>query len=233
MYGLPKDLDLSFFVGTTLIQLGIGEHQIAFVLHPDVGVPFLPGKSDVPTIDLATVEHHLSPGERIAWVGRSDPAKHFTRADVFLVPFTIVWGGGAIGFEIAAIVSGNVLFILFGIPFGLMGLHLFAGRFFYKAYRKRRTVYALTDRRAMTIFRGRRGEVVEAAYLQAIANVSINTDSHGRGSVEFGNASTSRTRYDPNTGLWNAGTGGGGFYDIEDPRGVANLVERLREGADG
>ena len=36
MYGLPEDLDLSFFVGTTLIQLGMGEHQIAFVLHPDV-----------------------------------------------------------------------------------------------------------------------------------------------------------------------------------------------------
>jgi hypothetical protein len=36
MYGLPEDLDLSFFIGTTLIQLGMGEHQIAFVLHPDV-----------------------------------------------------------------------------------------------------------------------------------------------------------------------------------------------------
>lgn len=36
MYGLPEDLDLSFFVGTTLIQLGMGEHQIEFVLHPDV-----------------------------------------------------------------------------------------------------------------------------------------------------------------------------------------------------
>ena len=43
-------------------------------------------QSDVRTIDLATVEHHLSAGERIAWVGRSDPAKHFTRAD-----------GGALG----------------------------------------------------------------------------------------------------------------------------------------
>jgi hypothetical protein len=36
MYGLPEDLDLSFFVGTTLIQLGMGEHQIQFVLHPNV-----------------------------------------------------------------------------------------------------------------------------------------------------------------------------------------------------
>ena len=34
--GLPEDLDLSFFVGRSLIQLGMGEHQIQFVLHPDV-----------------------------------------------------------------------------------------------------------------------------------------------------------------------------------------------------
>ena len=36
MYGLSEDLDLSFFVGTSLIQLGMGEHHIAFALHPDV-----------------------------------------------------------------------------------------------------------------------------------------------------------------------------------------------------
>jgi hypothetical protein len=36
MYGLPEDLDLSFFAATSLIQLGMGEHQITFVLHPDV-----------------------------------------------------------------------------------------------------------------------------------------------------------------------------------------------------
>src|SRR5947208_21364 len=36
MFGLPDDLDLSFFVGISLIQLGMGEHQIIFVLHPDV-----------------------------------------------------------------------------------------------------------------------------------------------------------------------------------------------------
>jgi hypothetical protein len=36
LYGLPEDLDLSFFVDTTLTQLGMGEHQIIFSLHPDV-----------------------------------------------------------------------------------------------------------------------------------------------------------------------------------------------------
>ena len=34
MHGVPKDLDLSHFVGKTLIQLGIGEFQVQFNFHP-------------------------------------------------------------------------------------------------------------------------------------------------------------------------------------------------------
>jgi len=53
----------------------------------------------------------------------------------------------------------------------------------------------------------------------------------GRGSVEFGRSSA------PESGLANTGlesvnrrelTSGIAFYDIEDPEGVADLVERLR-----
>ena len=34
MYGVPKDLDLSGFVGATLIQVCLGESQIQFHFHP-------------------------------------------------------------------------------------------------------------------------------------------------------------------------------------------------------
>jgi hypothetical protein len=34
MHGVPKDLDLSFLRGATLIQLGVGEFQIQFHFHP-------------------------------------------------------------------------------------------------------------------------------------------------------------------------------------------------------
>jgi hypothetical protein len=178
--------------------------------------------------DLDTVERHLSPGEQIEWVGRPDPSKHFTRADVFLVPFTILWGGFAMVWESAAIFSGSPFFMVFGIPFVFVGLYLIAGRFFHKAYRKRRTVYAVTDRRVLTIYHGRRGEAVEATYLRAIPSVSTTSDSHGRGSIEFGNTLPAVARY-ANSGMWMPFAGGGGFYDIEDPGGVADLVERLRE----
>ena len=35
MHGVPKDLDLSIFVGKALSLVGIGEHQVSFHFHPE------------------------------------------------------------------------------------------------------------------------------------------------------------------------------------------------------
>jgi hypothetical protein len=184
--------------------------------------------------DLDTVERHLSSGERIEWVGRPDPAKHFTRGDVFLVPFSIMWGGFAIFWESSAIAGGaGPFFALWGIPFVAVGLYFMFGRFIYKAHRKRRTIYAVTNRRVMTIVQGRRAESVDATHLGLIPNISTSAVSNGSGSVEFGLSSPMAGWYG-NSGVEFFARGqmagsGVSFYDIEDPRGVADLVERLRD----
>jgi uncharacterized membrane protein len=184
--------------------------------------------------DLDTVERHLSSGERIEWVGRPDPAKHFTRGDVFLVPFSVMWGGFAIFWESSAIAGGGgPFFALWGIPFVAIGLYFMVGRFIYKAHRKRRTIYAVTNRRVMTIVKGRHAESVDATYLGSIPSISTSAVSNGSGSVEFGLSSPMAGWYG-NSGVEFFARGqmagsGVSFYDIEDPRGVADLVERLRD----
>jgi uncharacterized membrane protein len=184
--------------------------------------------------DLDAVERHLSSGEHLEWVGRPDPTKHFTPADVFLIPFSILWGGFSIFWEASAIGGGGgPFFALWGIPFVAIGLYFIFGRFIYKANRKRRTIYAVTSRRVMAIVRGRRGESVEATYLRSIPNISTSAVSDGRGSVGFGLSSPMAGRY-ANSGMEFLARGqmssaGVSFYDIEDPRGVADLVERLRD----
>jgi uncharacterized membrane protein len=184
--------------------------------------------------DLDTVEQHLSSAERIEWVGRPDPAKHFTRGDVFLVPFSIMWGGFSIFWEASAISGGaGPFFALWGIPFVVIGLYFIFGRFIYKARRKRRTIYAVTNRRVMTIVKGRHDESVEATYLRSIPNISTSAVSNGDGSVEFGLSSPMTGSYG-NSGMeffarGQMASSGVSFYDIEDPRGVADLVERLRD----
>jgi len=180
--------------------------------------------------ELETVERHLSSGEHIEWVGTPDPTKRFTPADRYLIPFSLFWGGFAIFWVIGAS-SGGGFFGLFGLPFVALGLYFIFGRFVYKAYRKRRTVYAVTDRRVMEIFRGRQGDSVDAVYLRSIPNISTSVGSNGRGSVEFGISSRGYSSY-ANTGMEFFARGqlasGVSFYDIEDPQGVADLVERLR-----
>ena len=135
--------------------------------------------------------------------------------------------------EAAAISSGSGFAVLWGIPFVLIGLYMIFGRFIYKASRKRRTTYAVTDRRVMATVRGRSGESVEATYLRSIPNISTSAVAGGRGSVEFGLSSPMSGWYG-NSGMEFLGRGqmassGVSFFDIEDPRGVADLVERLRE----
>ena len=181
--------------------------------------------------DVTALERHLSPDERIEWVGKPDPAKHFTRADVFLIPFSILWGGFAIFWEASAIGGGGGFFALWGIPFVAIGLYFIGGRFIYKANRKRRTTYAVTDRRVLTLVRGRRGESVDAMYLRSIPSIATNADSDGRGNVEFGVSSPAAGWY-ANSGMELFGRGqsaGLGFYDIDDARAVADLVEGLRD----
>jgi hypothetical protein len=141
----------------------------------------------------------------------------------------------AIFWETSAIAGGaGPFFALWGVPFVLIGLYFIAGRFFYKAHRKRRTIYAVTDRRVMTVVERGRGATIEATYLRAIPNISTSMQSDGRGSIEFGISSRFGQWY-ANTGMEffargrSAATTGVAFYDIDDPRGVADLVECLRQ----
>src|SRR5919201_2297721 len=84
---------------------------------------------------------HLVAGEKILWVGRPDPSKRFERSDLFLVPFSLLWGGFALFWEAAVIAHGSFFGTLWGIPFVAIGLYMTAGRFVYKAWVRRSTLY--------------------------------------------------------------------------------------------
>ncbi len=189
------------------------------------------GITAITQLQCQSLERQLQPDEWVAWAGGPDPAKRANRADAFLIPFSVMWGGFAIFWESAAIASGDPFFILWGLAFVVIGLYFMVGRFFYKANRRRRTVYAVTNRRVMSVVEKRDGVSVEARYLHSLPSVSTNTNAHGYGSIEFDNSGP--------VPAWMGDTGmeffGGGrmrvglcFYDVEDAPEVAALVERLR-----
>lgn len=99
---------------------------------------------------------YLDRGEKLVWEGapaggiRIRPSDLFQSLfGLFFLGFSVFWvymaatmGGGAPG-------PFGVIFPLFGLPFVAVGIYLVAGRFFWKAYVRGRTRYALTDKRAI------------------------------------------------------------------------------------
>lgn len=73
-----------------------------------------------PTLVLSK---ELASGERLLWSGRPQQGVVVRRADLFLIPFSLLWCGFAVFWEATVLTSkAPLLFRLWGIPFVLVGL---------------------------------------------------------------------------------------------------------------
>lgn len=175
------------------------------------------------------LQRYLQPGERILWTGRPDPSRLIGRADGFLIPFSLMWGGFAIVWESGVLLTGAPLFFwLWGIPFVVVGQYFIWGRFVYKRWDRRRTVYALTNQRAMILGRGS----LQSVFLNQLAAIHQTARADGSGSLEFGSPGAQGRGYWANTGmdLFAPGSGVPAFYDIPDLAKVDRLVNEARSG---
>jgi hypothetical protein len=81
----------------------------------------------------------LRPNEHIYWRCQPDARKVFGPGDLFLVPFTLQWGGSAIFWEVGATRAGFYFGPVFGLAFVCIGLYLILGRFFYKRWSRKQS----------------------------------------------------------------------------------------------
>ena len=168
----------------------------------------------------------LGPGEMLAWQGEPDGRLFVLRKhDIFMIPFSLLWGGFAIFWEYTAYTSGApFFFLLFGIPFVLIGLFMIIGRFFVDAHIRRNTDYALTNERVIistTAF----GRKVMAKPITAQTSLTL-TPGPG-GAISFGMPET-QTQPQFNRPQWGGRLTGFTFELIDDADDVYQLVRRMQ-----
>jgi hypothetical protein len=107
------------------------------------------------------IQPELLSGESLLWAGKPNPNKLFHSDDWYIIPFSLLWGGFAIFWEASVLGylgsskgTPSTFMVLWGIPFVLFGQYMIWGRFLYDAWVKRRTYYALTNRRVLILQEG-------------------------------------------------------------------------------
>lgn len=143
------------------------------------------------TSDTSTLTPILDSGERLLWSGQPRRGLRLSSQDIFLIPFSLLWGGFAIFWEVSAIAmtakAGPVgyVFPLFGLPFVFAGLYLIFGRFFVDAYLRERTFYGVTNERII-IVSGFFSRQIKSLQLRTLTDVSLTERGDRTGTITFG-----------------------------------------------
>jgi hypothetical protein len=195
-----------------------------------------------------SIQSQLVGGESIAWIGKPNSSVIFHKQDLFLIPFSLLWGGFAIfwegsvaGFWNHGTRNGAWIFgMIWGIPFVVIGQYLIWGRFIYDLWLKGRTYYAVTNRRVIVLQKGWSQKIV-AAHLDSVPALTKEGSDAGPGTLSFApntsffsgfqGASSSRSRQ--GWGAWNSMSIAGTpiFRDIDNLDYVYRIVSDLREKA--
>jgi hypothetical protein len=124
--------------------------------------------------------------------------------DVFLVPFSLLWGGFAISWNADVWTANTPLeFRLFGLPFLIAGVYVTVGRFVLDAWIRSRLRYVLTDRRVLIVREGP-FRSVRSLDLKHLPELELIERHDGSGTILFGDADSS---------WWSRGRGGDiGFW---------------------
>jgi len=181
----------------------------------------------------------LSLGETVLWQGKSEKWRFVTMGPLnmmFMVPFSLAWGGFFLFLEALAIQSGSILGILFVAPFTLFGLYQIAGRFWTGVRCWENTYYAVTNRRVL-IRLGTFWPTVTSLPLSEISSVRIQGRRRGIGHINLnsGECHVYNSVYFCQPGPSYAYIRGGrmpvpSFRYIREPERVYDLIISLRKG---
>jgi hypothetical protein len=150
--------------------------------------------SELPHEAERIIAKQLSSTEKLLWAGRPRQGLLLRRADLFGIPFSLVWGGFAFFWMYMVLTKGAPLFaVLWGIPFVLMGLYMIFGRFLVDARQRANTYYGVTNERII-IVSGSHGQEVISLPVQTLTNLTLVEGRDRSGTILF--------NPEPPFGLW-------------------------------
>ncbi len=140
-------------------------------------------------MDDEAFQDRLLDGERIVWSGRPAGGLLLTGRDLFLIPFSLLWGGFTIFWEWMALRLPRtpVMMPLFGIPFVLMGIYFILGRFLVDAWLRSLTRYAVTNQRVLML-RLPPFSSFSAMAIDRLPTLTLEERSGGQGTIRFQDA---------------------------------------------
>lgn len=168
-------------------------------------------------------QNWLNPGESIAWTGRPPQGIQFSKHDIFLVPFSLLWAGFAIFWEASVLYAdAPLLFKLWGIPFVIVGVYFVAGRFVHDKLSRSKTFYAITSKRVAIKKRGH----FESMNLGDWPMLKLDEDSTGAGTIHF--SEPKQSGFGSRNQSWVATPSHACFFRIPDARNVFSKLNEKR-----
>jgi hypothetical protein len=186
------------------------------------------------------VQSELMAGESLLWTGRPNPGVIFHSDDLYVIPFGLLWGGFAIFWEAGVLgFWGNgakngtpsTFMAIWGIPFIVIGQYLIWGRFIHDAWLKRRTYYAVTNRRVLVMQEGWK-QKTSWVYISSIP--TVEREGTTTGTLWFGpklpimGGRGQKTRGTSRFSIGDVPV----FADIDELDSVYRMVLDMREKAD-
>lgn len=178
---------------------------------------------------MHTIEFPLGRGERLLWSGAPRQGIVFRPTDLFQIPFSLLWGGFALFWNVSVWASGAPIFFrLFGLPFLVVGLHLTVGRFWFDARRRARTSYGVTTERVI-IASGAFTPSINSVALRTLSDVALTERPDGSGTIWFGPGSFAGST---NTGTpWPGMQQAPGFDLATDAKRVYDIIRDAQAAA--
>jgi hypothetical protein len=190
---------------------------------------------------LEVIRPELLPGETVLWAGRPTSGVIFHHQDRLLIPFSLFWGGITLACSIGLLIvaargdRSALLGLLVALPMAGIGQYAMWGRFLLDESKKKRTFYAVTDRRVLAVqtcdFKGCAERNVAMANIDSSPRPIKEPDSRGIGTVRFTPLPLIPTGWSrPPVEVFDALTlhFGPTLVDIEDVDSVCQLISALQ-----